>query len=87
MDRQPDRARLIHDRALDGLSNPPGRIGGEAEAAFGIEFLDRSNEAKIAFLNEVQEGQPAVDVTARDLHNETQIALVHPFAARFHAPQ
>ncbi len=27
MDRQPDRAGLIHDRPFDGLANPPGGIG------------------------------------------------------------
>jgi len=27
MDRQPDRAGLIHDRPFDGLADPPGSIG------------------------------------------------------------
>jgi hypothetical protein len=47
--RQPDRARLLHDRALDGLADPPRRVGREAEAALGSNSRARA-WARIAFL-------------------------------------
>jgi hypothetical protein len=50
VDRQSEKL-LILDRALDRLADPPGRVGREAEAALGVELLDRANESQVAFLD------------------------------------
>ena len=75
--RQPYRARLVHDRALDVLAYPPGGVGGEAEAALGIEFLQRVHQPEIALLDQVEQRHAAVEVVLGDVHHQAQIALDH----------
>ncbi len=82
MHRQPDGARLVHDRALDGLADPPGRIGREAEAALGIEFFQRVDQAEIALLDQVEERDAAVEVMLGDIHDQAQVVLDHFLARR-----
>ena len=57
---QPNGTCLVHDPALDRLSNPPCRIGGKAEASLGIELLHRMHQPEIAFLDQVQQRQATV---------------------------
>jgi hypothetical protein len=40
------------------------------------------NEPEIAFLDQVQKWQAAIDIAARDLDDESQIALDHAVAGR-----
>ena len=74
---QPDRARLVHDRALDRLPDPPRRVGREAEAALGIELLERVDQAEVAFLDQVRQRDAAVRVVPRDADDQPQVALDH----------
>ncbi len=83
VNRQAHRARLVHDGALDGLPYPPGRIGREAKAAFGIELLHRMDQPEVALLDQVEQRQATVDVTPCDLDDQPQIALDHAVARRF----
>ncbi len=85
VDRQADGARLVHDRPLDGLADPPGRIGRKAEAALGVELLHRADKAEVALFDQIEQGQPAVDVATGDLHHQAQVALDHPLAPGFFA--
>ena len=59
MDGNPDRARLVGDGARHGLADPPGRVRRELESLAVIELLDRADEAERAFLDEIEEGEPA----------------------------
>jgi hypothetical protein len=56
--RQADGARLVHDGPLDVLADPPGGVGGKAEAALGIELFEGVDESQIALLDEVEQGMP-----------------------------
>ena len=47
------RLPLFASRALNGLPDPPGRIGGEFIPKGGIEFLDGPAETKESMLNDV----------------------------------
>src|SRR5215211_3039491 len=47
---------FVGDRPLDGLPDPPGGVGGEAEALLGVELVCCSHEAYVALLDEVSEG-------------------------------
>ena len=78
--RQPHRARLVHDGALDRLPDPPRGVRGEAKAALGIEFLERVDEPEIALLDEVGERQTAIEVVLGDADHEPQIVLDHLLA-------
>ncbi|MNQ92787.1 hypothetical protein D3C85_1082220 [compost metagenome] len=80
MDRQPDGPGLIHDCAFDGLANPPGRVGREAETAFRIELLHRPDQAEVALFDQVQQRQPTIDVASGDFHHQSQVAFNHAFA-------
>src|SRR5262249_42034761 len=53
--RQANDARLIGDRACDGLPDPPRRIGREFIAAPPIELLDRPHQADVPLLNQVED--------------------------------
>ena len=74
--------RLIHDRALDRLADPPRRVGREAEAALGVELVERVDEAEVAFLDQVGQREPAVGVVLRDADDEPQVVLDQPLPRR-----
>jgi hypothetical protein len=75
--RQADGARLVHDRALDVLANPPGGIGGKAKTTLGIEFLQRVNQPEVALLHQVEQGQTAIGVVLGNVDHQPQVALDH----------
>ena len=83
VNRQAHCTRLVHNCALDCLSYPPGRISREAETALGIELLDGVDQPEVAFFDQIEERQASINITARDLDNETQVALDHSLARCF----
>ena len=72
---QANGARMILDRADQGLSNPPNGVGGELEAACVIELLDRADQAQVALLNQVREGEAEVPVVLGNRDHELQVVL------------
>src|SRR5207244_12959937 len=60
--RHPDRARLVGERSRNGLPDPPGRVRRELVAAAPVELLDRADETKRSFLDQVEEGEALVAV-------------------------
>ena len=77
VDRDADGARLVGDRTRDRLPDPPCRIGRELVAAAVLELVDRLHQADIAFLDEIEELQPAVRVFLRDGDHEAEVRLDH----------
>ena len=77
--RNTNRARLIGDRARDGLANPPGGIGRKLVTAAVFEFVDSLHQTDVAFLDQVQELQAAVRVFLRDRNDEAQVGFDHLF--------
>ena len=75
MDRDPDRARLVGDRAGHRLADPPGRVGGELEALAVVELLDRADQAEVALLDQVEQVQAAAHVALGDGHDQAQVGL------------
>src|SRR5262249_20247226 len=72
-----DSARLVSDRAGDGLPDPPGGVGREFVAAAILELIDGLHQADIAFLDEIEELQPAVGVFLGDGNDEAEIRFHH----------
>src|SRR6185295_17157868 len=66
VDRNPDRPRLIGDRAGDRLADPPRRVGRELVAAAVLELLHRLHEAGVPLLDQGKERQAAVAVLLPD---------------------
>src|SRR5213079_1731896 len=77
VDGHADRARVVRDRALHGLADPPGRVRGELVAAAPVELLDGTVEAERAFLDQVQERDAEPAVALRDRYDEAQVRLDH----------
>ena len=84
---QTDDTGLVHDPALDALSDPPGRIGRETKPALRIKFLHSVDQAEVSFLNKIQERQTAVDIAARNLDYQPEVALDHTLASGLIAAQ
>ena len=74
VDRDADGARLVGDRAGDRLADPPRRVGRELVAAAVLVLLHRLHQARVAFLDQIEEGQAAVAVLLGDRDDETQVA-------------
>ena len=73
VDRNADRACLVGDSAGDGLTDPPRRVRRELEALRVVELLDSTDEAKVAFLDEVEEEHAAAHIALCDGDDETQV--------------
>src|SRR5258708_30377914 len=70
-----DGARLVGDRACDRWADPPDGIGRELVAAAILELIDRLHQTDIAFLDQIEELQPAVGVFLGDRDDEAQVRL------------
>ncbi len=66
-------AAVIGDRAGNGLTNPPGRVGRKLMTASMIEFFRRLHKTHISFLNQVQEAHGPFGVSFGDRDNQTEI--------------
>src|SRR5262245_27534217 len=75
VDRDADGPRLVGNRAGDRLADPPRRVGRELVAAAVLELVDRLHQADVAFLDQVEELQPAVGVLLRDRDDEAEVGL------------
>ena len=75
MHRDADGACLIRNGARDGLPHPPGCIGRKLIAAAVFKLVDGLHEADIAFLNQVEELEPAVGVALGDRNHQAQVGF------------
>ena len=78
---QPDDARRVGDAALDRLADPPGRVRRELEALAPVELVDGVDQAEVALLHDVEQGQTRGLVLLRDRDDEPQVR-VHELAVR-----
>jgi hypothetical protein len=65
VDRNTDGPRLVGESAVDGLADPPARVGAELDAACMVELVDSPHEADIAFLDEIVQRQSSVALLSR----------------------
>ena len=72
-----DRARLVGDRARDGLADPPRRVRRELVALAVVELLDGADQAERAFLDQVEEAEAAAEVALGDRDDEAEVRLGH----------
>src|SRR3954471_1365714 len=75
--RHADRARVVCDRALHALADPPGRVRRELVATAPVELLDRAVQPERALLDQVQKRDAEAAVALRDRHDEAQVRLDH----------
>ena len=75
MNRNPDGAALVRDGARHRLPDPPRCVCRKFIPKPVVELLRRPHEPDIAFLNQVQQVQPAVHVFLGDRDNQAQVCL------------
>src|SRR4029077_16318530 len=61
--RDADGVRLVGDRPLAGLADPPRGVRGELEALAPVELLDRAVETDRPLLDEVAKGNTVTAVS------------------------
>ena len=69
-----NRAALVGDGPADGLANPPGGIGGEAEAAGVFELVHRPHQTRVSLLDQIEEAQAAVAIALGDGDDQAEVA-------------
>src|SRR5262249_55692773 len=74
---QPNRLRLVRERALDRLFDPPRRVSAELAAFCRVKTFDRFHQTDVAFGNQVEQRQPEVRVTVPSLHYQPQVGASH----------
>src|SRR3954447_1659667 len=75
--RDADRAGLVGHAALDGLADPPRRVGRELEALAPVELLRGADQADDALLDQVAEGDALRLVAPGDRHDEPEVRRDH----------
>src|SRR5438093_6852330 len=75
MFRNTHRLSLSEDRPHDGLSNPPGGIGGELGIASIIKLVNGTHQTKISFLDQIKKVQLLVVKFLRNRDHQTKIRL------------
>ena len=71
--RDADGAGLVGHRAGDRLPDPPGGIGGELVTLCVVELLDRTDQAEVALLDQVEERHAAAGVALGQRHHQSQV--------------
>ena len=70
----PNRAGLIGDRPRDGLTDPPGGVRAELKAAAVFVFIDRTHQAGVAFLDQIQKAEAAIAILFGNADHEPQVS-------------
>src|SRR5262249_57905170 len=77
VDGHADRARVIGDRALHRLPDPPGRVRRELVPAAPVELLHGAVEPKRSLLDEVEEGDAKTAVALGDRDDKPKVGFDH----------
>src|SRR4029077_16333448 len=72
--RDADGVRLVGDRPLAGLADPPGGVRRDIAALAPADRLGRAVEADRPLLDEVAEGNTVTAIALRVRHHEPEVA-------------
>ena len=75
MHRDTDGASLIRNGAGDGLTDPPGCVGGELEAPLRLKLFSSLHQAEVALLNEIQKRQSTPGVALGYRYHQPQVCF------------
>ena len=82
VDREADGTRLVGDGTGHGLPDPPAGVGGEPASFVGVEFVDRFEEAQVAFLDQVREGKTRAPIAFGQRDDQSEVGLGQLFSRR-----
>src|SRR5258705_6074806 len=80
MDGDADGARLLGNRTIDGLPDPPGCIRTELEAAPRVELSDRTQKPHGTLLDQVLEWDAAPEIALGNTDNQAQVGSAQRLA-------
>ena len=80
LEGDPDGAAMLLHGPLEGLADPPGRIGRESEAALPVELVHGAHEPEGALLHQVGHVHAPVLVPPRPVHHQPQVGGNHLLA-------
>ena len=75
VNRDADGPGLVGDGPGDGLTNPPGSVGGELETLGAVKFFHCLDEAQVSLLDQIQKQHPPAHVTLGDGYHQTEVGL------------
>lgn len=75
MHRKSYSPTLVSDSSGNSLSDPPASVGRETAALFGVKFIHGLEQAKVALLHQVSQGEVRMLVFSSHLHYEPQIGF------------
>src|SRR5512137_2200883 len=75
MGRHADHAGTVGDAPGHGLADPPRRVRREPEPAAILEAIHRLDQADVAFLEQIEQGDPASPISLRHRDDESKIRL------------
>jgi hypothetical protein len=70
-----DDARLIRERAVDRVADPPHCVRVEPDAPSPVELLDGAHEPQCAFLHEIRERQESLTALVYHPEHEAHVRL------------
>ncbi len=73
MRRHPDCSTLLLDPSLNGLSDPPGGIGGKPHPPVGVESSHGLHETQVTLLDQILQWQPSAEILFGYANHEPQI--------------
>ena len=79
MHRNADGACLVGNGPGNGLTNPPGGIGGELEALAVVKLLHGLNQAQVSLLNQVQEQHAPAHVPLGNGNHQAEVGFAELF--------
>ena len=83
VDRQPDGAGAVVDRAGHPLADPPVGVGGELVSHRRVELIDGPFESDRTLLNQIQQFQSLVLVFLGDADHKAEVGRHHPIPGTF----
>ena len=73
MDRKAHGATRVGQAAGDGLTDPPGGVGGELETLAPVELLHRVDQTQVALLDQIQQRQLRDLILPGDRDHQAQV--------------
>ena len=68
-------SRLVRNGSIDGLSDPPGGVGGELITSTVVEFVHGLHQTDVAFLNSVEKVETSARILLGNGNHETQVGF------------
>ena len=77
MDVDPNNSRAKRNSKPGATKERSAAAKAVSKISFGVKLLDCANQAQITLFNQVQQGEPAINVATRYFYYQTQVTFNH----------